>query len=497
MKTKLIQTSIVILLLLSFAKSQTEKLPEVPREFRAAWVATVRNIDFPTKPNLTTAQQKQEMIALLDRAQELKLNAILLQVRPMCDAFYQSRIEGWSRFLTGEHGKAPKPFYDPLKFAIEEAHKRGLLVHAWFNPYRANDVVAKEGSRQFKLKPEYVKKYGDYFWLDPGERAVQDYSVAVVLDVVKRYDVDGVVFDDYFYPYPVNDKTTNAKVPFPDDESFAKYKGKLSRDDWRRDNVNQFIKRVSIGVKKIKPYVQFGISPFGIYRPEPPRITGFDAYAEIYADSLKWLEEGTVDYFSPQLYWTMTAQGHDFGMLLDWWRERNKLKRHLWASTYTSKYDAAEIVAQIKTTRAREKVTGVIHFSMKSLMKEDSEIGEKLRDETYTDDSLVPESFWIKTQKPLPPIVRAKLESKSRISISFQSRNKQRAFLWIVYTKSDGVWDYSVTEGSSEGIAFSRFSVSSSRGGGKLPVDLNINKVAVVAVNRFGQMSEPTFVNVK
>lgn len=470
------------------ANAQQEKLPEVPREFRAAWVATVRNIDFPTKPSLTTREQKQELIALLDRAKELKLNAILLQVRPMCDAFYQSGIEGWSRFLTGEHGRAPKPFYDPLRFAIEEAHKRGILVHAWFNPYRANDVIAKEGNKRFKIKPEYVKKYGEYYWLDPGERVVQDYSLAVVLDVVKRYDVDGVVFDDYFYPYPITDETTKTKVPFPDDESFAKYKGKLTRDDWRRDNVNKFIKSVSFGIKRIKPSVMFGISPFGIYRPEPPRITGLDAYAELYADSLKWLREGTIDYFSPQLYWTMTAQGHDFGMLFDWWKERNKLKRHIWVSTYTSKYDAAEIATQIETTRAREKETGVIHFSMKSLMEEDSEISKKLKGEIYKNDAILPESFWIKTQKPLPPIVKAKKNFPYKnTSIFFRSHNREKVFHWIIYTKRRDGWGYTILENDATSLYEPRTTYGY----------FEISKVAVVAVNRFGQMSKPTFVNVK
>lgn len=507
MKIKFLQISIITLFLSSAVFSQTEKLPEVPREFRGVWVATVRNIDFPTKPNLTTEQQKEEMIALLNRTQELKLNAILLQVRPMCDAFYESKIEGWSRFLTGEHGKAPKPFYDPLKFAIDEAHKRGILVHAWFNPYRANDVIAKEGNKRFNLKPEYVKKYGEYFWLDPGERAVQDYSLAVVLDVVKRYEIDGVVFDDYFYPYPITEQKSvpppppaptggsalsvpppmptggssikEQKVPFPDDESFSKYRGKLKRDDWRRENVNQFIKKVSQGIKRTKPHVMFGISPFGIYRPEPPRITGFDAYNEIYADSLKWLREGTVDYFSPQLYWTLTTQGHDFGMLFDWWRSRNKLKRHLWVSAYTSKYDAGEISTQISTTRAREKHTGVIHFSMKSMMPKDSLIGAKLKNEVYKDNALAPESSWIKTQKPLPPIVSVEKNPKLKnVSISFRSPNKEKVFRWVIYMKNENGWTYLTIEGDATQLITNQ----------KTKTD----KVAVIAVNRFGQMSKPT-----
>jgi uncharacterized lipoprotein YddW (UPF0748 family) len=477
----------------SFTNAQQEELPEVPREFRGVWVATVRNIDFPTKSTLTTKEQKQEMIALLDRARELKLNAVLLQVRPMCDAFYQSKIEGWSRYLTGEHGKAPKPFYDPLKFAIEEAHKRGILLHVWFNPYRANDVLAEKGNEQFRLKPEYVKKYGEYFWLDPGERAVQDYSLAVVLDVVKRYDIDGVVFDDYFYPYPITEQKSvgsaptsgSQKVPFPDDSSFKKYKGKLSRDDWRRDNVNQFIKRVSVGIKKIKPNVLFGISPFGIYRPEPPRITGFDAYAEIYADSLKWLQEGTVDYFAPQLYWTMDAQGHDFGMLLDWWLSHNKLKRHLFPAIYTSKYDATEITNQITATRQRDKQTGAIHFSIKTLLPKDSPIGEKMKYEVYRDDALIPVPNWIKTQKPQPPIVRVEKNRRYKnVSISFRSRSGEKIFRWIVYKKNQEGWSYTTIEGEAVSLIEPR-----------TRRELETNKVAVIAVNRFGQTSKPTFVN--
>jgi uncharacterized lipoprotein YddW (UPF0748 family) len=488
--SKLFLFALFVLFFVSNAQAQKENLPPVEREFRGAWVATVRNIDWPSKPSLTVEEQKRELVAILDRAQTLKLNAIILQTRPMCDAFYQSKIEGWSRFLTGEHGKSPHPFYDPLKFAIEEAHKRGILVHAWFNPYRANDVLAKEGNKKLNLKPEYVKRYGEYFWLDPGEKAVQNYSLQVVLDVVRRYDVDGVVFDDYFYPYPITDKTTNAKIPFPDDESWTKYKykGKLSRDDWRRDNVNQFIKRVSLGIKRIKPHVMFGISPFGIWRPEPPKITGFDAYSEIYADSLKWLQEGAVDYFAPQLYWTMTAEGHDYTMLLDWWREKNKLKRHLWPAIYTSKYDAQEITAQIETAQQRKDARGTIHFSMKALMKDDVELSRKLKDKTYSQNALIPESSWIKFLKPLPPIVNAIKDNRKRLYISFRSPNREKVFQWVIYKKSEDGWTHEMIEGYATSI----IDFSSSDGG---PLK-EYTEIAVAAVNRLGQMSKPTIVKV-
>src|SRR5882724_12073739 len=272
--------------------------PPLAREFRGVWIATVANIDWPSKPGLTTAQQKAELISLLSHAAQLKLNAVIFQVRPACDALYDSKIEPWSEYLTGVMGKAPEPFYDPLAFALEEAHKRGLELHAWFNPYRAlhkshsGNISAGHISR---THPELVRSYGEYLWLDPGEREVQEYSLRVVMDVVKRYDIDGVQFDDYFYPDP-----TGLNREFPDEASWRKYgvSGKLSRADWRRENVNAFISRVYTSIKAAKPWVKFGVAPFGIWRPgEPAQITGFDAYASLYADSRKWLAEGWVDYF--------------------------------------------------------------------------------------------------------------------------------------------------------------------------------------------------------
>src|ERR1022692_3942920 len=229
-------------------------VPPAPvREFRAAWVATVANIDWPSRKTLSTQEQKAELLAILDRAAQLKLNAIIFQVRPACDALYASRIEPWSEYLTGTMGKAPEPFYDPLTFAVEEAHKRGLELHAWFNPYRArlraanSPVAANHISR---TRPQLVREYGEFLWLDPGEREVQDYSLSVVMDVVKRYDVDGVHFDDYFYPYKANDRA-GKELDFPDGSSWQRFgaRGKLNRDDWRRENVNMFIQRVYKSIK--------------------------------------------------------------------------------------------------------------------------------------------------------------------------------------------------------------------------------------------------------
>ena len=227
-----ILTAFLLAPLLALAAEQdftsNEIMPPPPaREFRAAWIATVGNSSWPSKPGLTTAQQKAELIAILDRAVALKLNAIIFQIRPACDALYQSSLEPWSEYLTGTMGRSPWPYYDPLTFAITEAHKRGLELHAWFNPFRAHHFQAKSPIAQnhvSRTQPQLVRSYGKYLWLDPGDPAVRDYSLRVVLDVLKRYDVDGIHFDDYFYPYKEKNSAGN-EVDFPDDASWKKFGG--------------------------------------------------------------------------------------------------------------------------------------------------------------------------------------------------------------------------------------------------------------------------------
>jgi uncharacterized lipoprotein YddW (UPF0748 family) len=226
--------------------------PTLAREFRAAWVATVDNIDWPSKKGLSTEQQQAELIALLDKSEAIGLNAIIFQVRPAADALYESKIEPWSEYLTGTQGQAPQPFWDPLAFAVKEAHKRGLELHAWFNPYRARHPSAKgplATSHIARQHPELVKKYGTQLWMDPGEPAVRAQTLKVVLDVVKRYDIDGVHLDDYFYPY--KEKQANGTTDFPDDPSWKRYQkagGTLDRDDWRRQNVNQLIEELHAAI---------------------------------------------------------------------------------------------------------------------------------------------------------------------------------------------------------------------------------------------------------
>jgi uncharacterized lipoprotein YddW (UPF0748 family) len=335
---------------------------------------------------------------MFDKLKALNFNAVVLQVRPMCDALYESKLEPWSEFLTGEQGKSPG--YDPLAFAVEEAHKRGLELHAWFNPYRAWHPSAKGSPIKMHLvksRPDIAKKYGKHYWLNPTHPDVQAHSLAVILDVVKRYDVDGVHMDDYFYPYPERDAKW-AEIPFPDDDTWAKYReagGKLSRDDWRRDAVNRFVKKLYAEVHAIKPRVKVGISPFGIWRPgNPPGIAGFDQYGKLYADAKLWLNEGWVDYFTPQLYWPIGQQKQSYPKLLNWWAGQNTKHRHLWPGIYTSKHTPAEIVAQIELTRKSGVADGVVHFSAKAIMQNRQGIADALK-KVYAEPARVPLSPWL------------------------------------------------------------------------------------------------------
>ena len=308
--------------------------PAPEREFRGLWIASYRNLDWPSRPGLDATQQKAELTAILNRAVLLHLNAIILQVRPGCDALYDSKIEPWSATLTGTMGLAPKPYYDPLAFAVAECHKRGLELHAWFNPFRVRSREDKTpASKNFVITThrELVRTAGDVVMLDPSDPRSRGYSLGVIMDVVHRYDIDGVHLDDYFYPYPVKGYKP---ADFPDNTQWQQYLkagGKLSRGDWRRNHINTFVQEVYASIKKEKPWVKFGISPFGVWRPgHPAGVTaGLDSYDALFADSQAWLANGWVDYLSPQLYWPTDEKEHSFAALLQWWSAQNPRQRRL------------------------------------------------------------------------------------------------------------------------------------------------------------------------
>ncbi|BAY38031.1 hypothetical protein NIES2111_23750 [Nostoc sp. NIES-2111] len=414
------------------------------REFRGAWITTVWNSDWPSKAGLSTTQQQEELVAILTRLQQLNFNAVILQVRPEGDALYASELEPWSAWLTGTQGKAPEPFYDPLQFAIAEAHKRNLEVHAWFNPYRAKTTI-KSGSNVRPhiavTNPEVVYQWGNQLWMDPGIKIVQDRAYNVIIDVVRRYDIDAVHLDDYFYPYPIQGQS------FPDNKTYAAYKsagGQLSLNDWRRQNVDQMVLRLSQGIKATKPDVKFGISPFGIYRPgQPPGITGLDAYSVLYADAKKWLEQGWVDYLAPQLYWRTDQTQQSYPVLLKWWTEINSQQRHIYAGNNLGQLDgkawkSEEIEKQVKTSRnqAADLSLGNIFFSVGSIIENRQDISDTFQNSLYNRPALVPTMPWRSTTAPPPP---KELQVNNR-RLSWQPGDNQLVRSWTLYRQSDANW---------------------------------------------------------
>lgn len=478
--------------------------PSPPREFRAAWVATVGNIDWPSRKGLSTAEQKTELVTMLDRAALLKLNAVIFQVRPMCDALYASTLEPWSEFLTGEIGKPPEPYYDPLALAVAEAHKRGLELHAWFNPYRAGYLSNRSmspPSHISKAHPELVREYGKYLWLDPGERAVQNHSLNVVMDVVKRYDVDGIHFDDYFYPY--KESAGGKELDFPDAASWKKFGagGKLSRNDWRRENVNAFIERVYKSVKATKPWVKFGVSPFGIWRPgHPEPIKGFDAFDELYADSRKWLVNGWVDYFTPQLYWAIGPKDQSFPVLLNWWKEQNPKHRHIWPGLNTTKvherarrdesttptgdradsarsrtsWKADEILAQILLAKQLPISAGHVHWNLTSLLRS-AELQAGLIHGPYQEPALIPACRWLDGSIRAKPRLSVSA-GESSVKLSWESNGGEKISGWVVQLKRDSKWSTLMLPASARTQLVD----------GRLP-----DALAVSAVDRVGNLSAP------
>jgi uncharacterized lipoprotein YddW (UPF0748 family) len=435
-------------------------VPALDREFRGLWVATVANIDWPSKPGLPADQQRTELLALLDRASAAGMNAILFHVRPNADAVYRSSLEPWASMLTGTQGTDPG--FDPLALAVDEAHKRGMELHAWINPFRAGsaaDSARFAANHVSRERPDLVRRYGASLWMDPGDPAVHDRSMRAILDIVNRYDVDGVHLDDYFYPYPQSD---SAKQPivFPDSATYARYGGGLSIDDWRRANVDRFVERLYRDVHAAKPAVRVGISPFGIWRPgNPATITGLDSYAAIYGDSRKWLQSGWVDYFVPQLYWRIDPPQQSFTALLDWWLSQNTAGRHVWPglATYrvysaTNPYPVSEIENQVAATRAR-RASGVVFYNATStLSRGNAEIARMLRREFFPDAALPPAAPWLGGTAPAAPTITVGSATPTGTPVTLASPSGAPRW-WAVRYRAGSVWTTRVVFGGERTIA--------------------------------------------
>ena len=469
-------------------KDQVEKpiiLPEINREFRGVWIATVANINWPSKNNLSTEQQKEEAIVLLDMIAANNFNAVVFQARPSADAMYKSSLEPWSFFLTGEVGKAPNPYYDPLEFWITEAHKRGLELHVWLNPYRAHHTtggkIASESIVK-KMPEEVVKLANGTYWMDPSNEKTQNHAAAIVNDLVKRYDLDAIHLDDYFYPY----KEYNFGKDFPDTKSWNAYLktgGTLDKADWRRANVNKFVKRIYEEIKAEKPDVQFGISPFGIWKPGfPADVKGSSQFDELYADAKLWLNQGWVDYFAPQLYWKMDAPEQKFQSLYDWWESENTMKRHLYPGLNTVGVKnvsdrSSEIYNQINAIRvSNSNSKGAIHYSIAGISK-DFAMQNMLQKQAYKEKALVPLSPWIKTailQKPQLNFTNL----GNDVSIKFTHQNLKLVRNWVLYTEYGGNWTYQIYNFSENEV--------------KIPIiskGKKLTRIALKAVDKLGNES--------
>jgi len=434
----------LLFLMVQFIPLNAKEYPK--REMRAVWIATVENIDWPSATQLTTEEQKAEMITLLDSAKAYNMNTIVFQIRPDADALYASELEPWSEWISGKQGVAPDPFYDPLQFTIGECRKRGLDIHVWLNPYRAiqNTDKTKAAPNHVSIThPEWMLTYGKKKFFDPGIPAVRNHVARVVSDIVRRYDIDAIHFDDYFYPYKISG------VEFPDDKSFKKYAGNygpLNKEDWRRNNVDQIIKQLHDSIKSIKPYVEFGISPFGVWRNKKNDSNGSETragvsnYDDLYADILKWQREKWIDYVTPQLYWYIGKEVADYAVLAKWWAEHSYgcniyTGQALYLLDPESK-DAAwrssdEITRQLSLNRTIPEIKGSMYFSAKFLKKNPLLVRENLLKEHYRYPALTPVNRMVNPIVPAPPAEAILQKEGKNVILYWQKRENNSLF--VVY----------------------------------------------------------------
>ncbi len=425
-----------------------ERPSPLSREFRSAWSACIYNLDWPSSPRSGPAQQQAELITILNKMKALKMNAIIFQVRPNSDAVYASQLEPWSAWVSGSMGRSPG--YDPLQFCIQQAHARGIEVHAWFNPFRAlpNASLPASNNHVTRSHPNAIRRFKSYLWLDPSSGFARSHALRVMMDVVRRYDIDGLHIDDYFYPYPDVAANGRALQQFPDGLSPKQ----------RRSIVDGFVRDMYHSVKRAKPWVRVGISPFGIWRPGVPGGTtaSIDSFEHLAADSRKWLNQGWCDYLAPQLYWRINSE-QGYATLLHWWRQQGE--RPVWPGIATARIGssedpgrgAGEIINQVALSRKiGRNWVGHCHWSVKSLMQNRGGISSALAKNSYREAAIVPPMPWLSREIPPQPAISARAQGDN-VRVSWNLVREGRKY--AIQVKTDGRWrTLEVLGGGANGI---------------------------------------------
>lgn len=425
-------------------------------EWRGVWISTVNNMDWPSKPGLSSEEQKKELLEYLDLFKSLNFNAIILQIRPTADAFYMSEYEPWSIYLTGDQTKPPVPFYDPLKFAVDEAHKRGLELHAWLNPYRITQDTANlkdlAPDHIYKTSPELFIKHGKKCYFNPAYQQSRDFVAMVVKDIVLRYDIDGIHFDDYFYP----------DNNFEDSTSFVTENRGFAPTDkmaWRRDNVNLMVEQIYTAVKEVKPYVKFGISPYAVWRNlrddsrgSDTHSYGYTNYDNLHADVLAWMENKWVDYILPQFYFNIGYKNLDFTTIKNWW-VKNAYETPLYAGLGPYRLDEnakleayrnnKEIADQIDTIRQTPYYGGICFFTANNMKNNLLGINEVLKEKFKY--PAIPANILPDNQKystpiaPVKPTINIITEQGSKIKeVKLTWETYPGAYMFVIYRAKKG-----------------------------------------------------------
>lgn len=417
-------------------------------EFRGTWISTVYNLDWPSEKGLTVEKQKEEYIDLLNSLTNMGINAVIVQIRPSGDAFYESKLAPWSEYLTGVQGEYPG--YDPLEFMISEAHKRGMEFHAWMNPFRitTNGTSKKQlaANNIANIKPEWIIAYDNKLMLNPGIPEVREYIINVVAEVVSNYEVDAIHFDDYFYPYMDEEHSS-----FPDTEQFWKYgMSSLDLGDWRRNNINELIRGIDEKIASIKPAVKFGISPFGIWANKCSQKKGSNtkggvsSYDTLYADTRYWMQEGWIDYIAPQLYWKFDFDVAPYHVIMDWWaKEAQGKNTHLYIGHAPYKIEndgwtAKEIINQLTLNRTKDDVKGSIFFRAKTLQENIGNISIAIKNNMYYTKALIPPMPWLPGEATVSPEEVKVRKYKDAATLTWRDDESENTDYYVIYKFDQG-----------------------------------------------------------